>query len=101
MAPTHVGPSCNAGGLPCRRLSASRLPVGADAVYGPDTEAYRYAIRIAAGRAHIDYGQCISCFCCQEFCQSDAVAVGHSRCGEAMLLVLRGVRRFKKALSGK
>lgn len=47
------------------------------------------AMQLANGRPRIDYRQCIRCYCCQELCPADAVAL---KAG----LLLRGVRRLQR-----
>ena len=42
------------------------------------TLIYAAAIRIRRGRARIDRGKCIRCFCCQEFCPTGAMKVRRS-----------------------
>jgi uncharacterized protein (DUF362 family)/Pyruvate/2-oxoacid:ferredoxin oxidoreductase delta subunit len=37
--------------------------------------------------AHIDRNLCISCFCCQEFCESDAIGLTHRPMGALILFV--------------
>jgi len=52
----------------------------------------------AEKRARIDRNLCISCFCCQEFCESDAIRLTHRPVGSAILFVGRVFRTLHRGV---
>lgn len=57
-----------------------------------------HAVTLLDGKATIDYHTCIACFCCQEFCESDAVGLRRNLLGRAVGLVAKLRRTLKRLL---
>ena len=49
-------------------------------------------------RARIDRNLCISCFCCQEFCESDAIRLTHRPIGAMVLSTERVLRALRHGI---
>jgi len=58
-----------------------------------------HAVTLVDGKARIDLGRCIACFCCQEFCESDAIGVTHRPVGRVASFVLRLQRRIRRIMN--
>jgi len=59
------------------------------------------AIKIVAGKAQIDISRCISCYCCHEFCENDAIILTYTGLGSAVVKTAKAFQATRRFLRGR